>query len=463
MGLLVAWAAPQSHLRDRDQDRTPPPRERDRSNPPTRINPPQRDNRGRDRVDPPTRVAPPRRDDPPTRVSPPARHSDPPPMRDRDRSNPPDRVTPPQRSDPPSRVYPPTRSNPPDRITPPQRNDPPTRITPPTRSNPPDRVAPPQRNDPPTRITPPTKVDRDRDNPPQHNNPPSRIDPPVRNSRDQDRNGGPVNVRSGLPGYAFQPGQGRVGSQNRGGNAYGSDHNVASVAKVGPITIVRPPRDIRKVVIGERDRDQVRVRLRYDDWRCGYYWYDSRWNDDCFWFGYYRFNPWDRCCVSPWYFYAFLPGYISYDRCRFYRFDPWSNWYGESYAWRAGYYNSPSNAEIDYAVEDIVDTFQNADRRAASRLIPSRSDVAIFSNGQYSYSVSPDDFYDMFLDAALNTRTRSYQILDVRRGRDSVRVTARHEFEDPWGRTESVIHYYELGYEGRNLVITKFGVSDQRW
>jgi hypothetical protein len=69
----------------------------------------------------------------------------------------------------------------------------------------------------------------------------------------------------------------------------------------------------------------------------------------------------------------------------------------------------------------------------------------------------------MFMDATQNTKTVRYTIERVERGRDNfqnaVRVTARHEYEDPWGMRSVVTHYYELRYEGRDLVISKFGVS----
>lgn len=246
------------------------------------------------------------------------------------------------------------------------------------------------------------------------------------------------------------------------------------ITKAGGNTIIgRAPVNLsnlsRRDQIFRKDHPQ----LVTGGFRTGYCFYDNRWRDDFFWYPFYTFDPWSyRCCVSPWYYYPMLPPYVAYERCHFYTgLSPWYSWSGYAYPyrpiivdnWGSGEYDRGRSA-IDYAVDDIVNAFQRADKRAAGRLVSDRSEVAIYVDGNYSYTLNADDFYDMFLDATQNTKTKRYEILKTETGRDNgsdcVRVTARHEYEDPWGGRASVTHFYELRYEGSNLVISKFGVSN---
>ncbi|HVT11020.1 MAG TPA: hypothetical protein VHE55_02030 [Fimbriimonadaceae bacterium] len=255
---------------------------------------------------------------------------------------------------------------------------------------------------------------------------------------------------------------------------YGENRNVASVTHIGgTIVIGRPPRMISEITKGHDIRRKDHPTLIVGGYRTGYYFYNNNWCDDYFWYPYYLFDPYGaRWCASPWYYYPMLPPYVAWSRCRFYNLAAWDIWVGNSYNWTPpDYYGNYDNwgrrpSEIDYAVEDIVDAFQRGDRRAAGRLVSETGDVAIYMDGKYSYTLNSDDFYDMFLDATQNTKTKRYQILRVETGHDEsnhdcVRVTARHEYEDPWGALTSVTHFYELHYEGPNLVIDKFGVSQQ--
>ncbi len=237
------------------------------------------------------------------------------------------------------------------------------------------------------------------------------------------------------------------------------------------ITIGRAPVSGRRGIIEDRVNRKERISLNHDGLRDGYIHYDRRWCDDYFSYPYYTFSPYgNHCVISPWYYYASLPAYVVYDRCSFHNYPSWSIWSGNAYNWQqSSYYDNNSYGfgrmeGLDYALEDIVNAFERQDRRAVSRLVPDRAEVAIYVDGQYSYSLRSDDFYDMFLDAVQNTRTRSYRITQVQTNDNCARVTARHDYEDPWGRRTTVWHYYELQRQGRDVVISKFGVSgNDRW
>lgn len=217
---------------------------------------------------------------------------------------------------------------------------------------------------------------------------------------------------------------------------------------------------------------QDRTRLVYNGWRCGYYAYDYRWCDDYFYYPFYSFDPWgSNCVISPWYYYPNLPGYVGRNRVRTWTIPgiafigypyEWVNpGYNNGGNWNNGWGNSRYN-DVDYAVDDLQNAFEEGDRRAAARLVPRRSDVGIFVDGKYSYSLSADDFCDLLLDNIQNTRTRRYAIERVWRSNDGARVIARHEFEDPWGQRCTVWHNVIFQYERNQLVIREFGVSNYR-
>jgi len=207
-----------------------------------------------------------------------------------------------------------------------------------------------------------------------------------------------------------------------------------------------------------------RLRFVHNDWRSGYWGYNNNWRDDFFFFGWYSFDPFgSRCVVSPWYCYPNLPGYLSYDRVLYFGCAP-IVFVGDPYTYRPVYdnYYSDRYSDVDYAITDIVNLFQRCDRSALNRLVPRRENVNIFVDGQYSYSVSPDDFYDMMVDNSENTRTIDYVIERVWRGRDGARVIARHVFADPRGGDCTVWQSYVLQYERGYLVVKEFGTSSTR-
>jgi hypothetical protein len=259
----------------------------------------------------------------------------------------------------------------------------------------------------------------------------------------------------------------------RGGNAYGgsiSNSNRGS-QRGEPFRIDRAPVDIFRGGLPSQVLREDRFRVNRGGWRSGYYHYNNNWCDDNFWFNWYVFDPFrsSNCFISPWYYYPHLPAYVN-RRCGTIISINLSPWYGSYYNWRrpanyGGYYdnyNSYDYSALDYAIEDIRRAFQDNDRRSLERLIPSRDRVAIFVDGEYTYSMEPRDFEDFLIDAVEGTRTTRYEITRVeRRGREA-EVQARHEYEDPWGRRAVVYHHFRLEDVRGYYVITRFGTSYYR-
>lgn len=264
---------------------------------------------------------------------------------------------------------------------------------------------------------------------------------------------------------------GKRGGGRSGNSNYGSNSNSrARDRNAGPERIGRAPVDVIRGSLTTQVRRSDTVRIGGTTIRFGYTHYDYRWRDDYFCYPHYVFDPYAyNSYCSPWYYYPQLPPYFLASRCYVVPNYYWSPFIGVSYTWYPPsnsntYYNNGRRlSDFDYAIDDIVNSFENDDRRAVSRLVPRSGRVAILIDGKYAYSMNADDFYDTLLDATQNSKTTDYKILDVQTNRDGAAVWARHDFEDPWGRRESVYHYFRLEQDGRDWVIREFGTSENRW
>ncbi|MBX3119454.1 MAG: hypothetical protein KF784_10335 [Fimbriimonadaceae bacterium] len=269
-----------------------------------------------------------------------------------------------------------------------------------------------------------------------------------------------------------RPGQGNdsdLGKSNRRDRVYNTVNNSnrgernSSPGRIGnaPIDVIAG--SLKNQVLRE---DNPRARHPSPDYRRGYYSYHNGWCDDDFWYSHYVFTPTVNCYVSPWYYYNHLPGYLQVNNIIVLSGNQNYNWRGSYYNYRPYYNNSGSwfndnRSDLDYAVDDIVSMFERQDRRALSRLLPRRGNIDIYFDQRYSYSLDSDEFYDLMLDGIMTTRTRRYEVVRVERNRDEVEVQARHQYVDPWGRSESVFHWYRLKWERDGYVITKFGTTNR--
>ena len=223
-----------------------------------------------------------------------------------------------------------------------------------------------------------------------------------------------------------------------------------------------------------------------DGYRQGYYHYNRSFRDDYFWYPYYNFSPFGgfQTVCSPFYNYAFVPPYLSYNRVIFSNYaSPWA-WNsgttiifrgnttvvngGNNYDNGAVYNNGNSRDDQAYqaarnAVDDLRDSFEDGDPRLVSRLLPRQGQVAILRDGKYDYSLNVTDFEDLIRDLVTNSRTRRYTVEDSRAYRDSVRLVMRHDYQDPWGERQTMFHHILLTPErGQYYVIREFGTSPTR-
>jgi hypothetical protein len=224
-----------------------------------------------------------------------------------------------------------------------------------------------------------------------------------------------------------------------------------------------------------RREDNIQITGANGRWRVGYYHYDNRWRDDYFCYPHYTFTPYgNNCTVSPWYYYPQLPGYIVTNRI-IYLNGTSCNWnqgvvYNWSRDWNYGNsrYDDRSDNRydgrdryLDESVRDIVRAFEDRDRRSLDRVVPRNGRVNIYVDGNYTYSLGSDDYYDLMVDNIFNSRTNRYDITSVRNYRGAAQVAARHDFLDSWGRRATMYHYYRLEEDRNGYYITDFMSS--RW
>lgn len=212
---------------------------------------------------------------------------------------------------------------------------------------------------------------------------------------------------------------------------------------------------------------------RTGDLRHGYYHRDRGWRDWHFGYGYYMFFPvpWD-CVFSPYYWYWSVPGYFHYHRVWYHRpriiilfggHIPWTycgRGYSFYYTTYSQYSNYSSYNALDRALSDLVDAFKYSDATLLDKFLPRDSEVAIYIDGTYSYTMKSDDYYDVTADLIYSVYTTNFEIVQVQRARSGeYRIAARHDYKDVWNAQQTSWLTFTLERRGSSYVITEAGTS----
>lgn len=201
---------------------------------------------------------------------------------------------------------------------------------------------------------------------------------------------------------------------------------------------------------------------RSRSFRSGYVSYSRHWRDDNFWYPWWSFHWRGNCVLSPFHYYPHLPGFVSHMRVRlgdfsfgFSSFRPyrWDRPPSRSFGWG---WQDHRFSELDWAVNDLVEAFENRRISYLDRIIARRGEVFIETGDGWRYSISSHDFFDMMRDLVETTRTQDYRIVDVRSTRDDALVVADHHFVDPWGYRERVRHTFLLRRDRDGYTIAYF-------
>jgi hypothetical protein len=198
---------------------------------------------------------------------------------------------------------------------------------------------------------------------------------------------------------------------------------------------------------------------RRGGWREGYY--SPGWHDSTFFFGFYVFSPFESACVvSPWYYYPCLPPYLAYNRVIVLNDNcDWND--GSEYSYVAQEApNSYGDSDLNSAISQIQNVFQNDDESAISQVVDSNMQVGVYNDGKYMYSVNGPDFSQMMADNVHGVQNVGFTVTDVKVEPDYAIVTARHEFQDAEDGGSTVVYQeYRLTRNGDHYAIEDFNTS----
>ncbi len=214
-------------------------------------------------------------------------------------------------------------------------------------------------------------------------------------------------------------------------------------------------------------RDQARNedRVRNGGYRDGYYQYNNGWNDCDFWYPYYSHNYNNSSCISPWYYYTNLPGYIHTSRIQYtddyIRYDDW-----DDFRFDDGYRGDrrDRNYPLYEAINDLEAAFLDRDLNRLGDLVPRRAWILIKDQGHRNYRIRSEDFYDMMADLVSSTRTREFWVTRVETGRGLTRMSVQHVYQDAWRQNRTVFMKFTLR-ENRNRMyeIAEYETSNRRF
>lgn len=199
-------------------------------------------------------------------------------------------------------------------------------------------------------------------------------------------------------------------------------------------------------------------------------WNDSFWSIGFFYypgysygfnFGYWGFDYCGAyCAYSPFYYYG-LP-YVYAPRAVVVDVPVYTYREVPDYSYGSGYYLSQgSYSGLDAAMADIRNGWINGDPNLLLKHIGAGTQVAIYLDNNYAYSLSGSDYRDMVSDAVRNIRTINFTINNVEQRSDGAyTVTATHEFYDVNNQRKVVDVDYTLAQQGGSWVITSAG-SDE--
>lgn len=117
---------------------------------------------------------------------------------------------------------------------------------------------------------------------------------------------------------------------------------------------------------------------------------------------------------------------------------------------------------VNRALSDIKQAWLDGDIRLISEHLTDRVDVRIYFEGQYSYTLTADDFYAMTADVMATTSTTSIHLSSPIwiSGRE-VFVRGEQTFLDPSGNEQTLYLFYRLRLLGSDWYIVAFGSSTE--
>lgn len=121
------------------------------------------------------------------------------------------------------------------------------------------------------------------------------------------------------------------------------------------------------------------------------------------------------------------------------------------------------DSDLRRAVEDIEDAFRYSDIDRLAYLTDPYTDIAIFTQGRYQYSLRANDYLDMTRDFMLSTDTIRFDVFRVRRkAYNAYTLSAKHVYRGRDGEVRTVYLSFALERIGRYWTITQVDTAPER-
>ena len=217
---------------------------------------------------------------------------------------------------------------------------------------------------------------------------------------------------------------------------------------------------IGNVSLGYTNRDHCRFASPV--WQGGRYYY--HWPSQVFpcHYGYYAFEytP-DYCRPAVYCYYGMFP-YILRDRVAYVertvvRYQAVPVVIDNNYDY---YLSAPSSGSVGRALDDIGNAWLASDVERLARHVRDGEKIAVYFDGEYSYSVDGQDYLDMTRDATERFDTISFEFTRIsRRASDEISAIGEHQYYNDEGDKKIVYVSYTLRKHGTQWLIAEVGSS----
>jgi len=121
------------------------------------------------------------------------------------------------------------------------------------------------------------------------------------------------------------------------------------------------------------------------------------------------------------------------------------------------------DSEVRRAAEDIEDAFRYSDIDRLANLTDPNTDIAIFTQGRYQYSLRPNDYLDMTRDFMVATDTERFDVFRVRRrSYNAYTLSAKHVYRGRDGERHTVFLSFALERIRGYWTITQVDTAPER-
>ena len=121
-----------------------------------------------------------------------------------------------------------------------------------------------------------------------------------------------------------------------------------------------------------------------------------------------------------------------------------------------------NDPEVKRSVYDIEDAWRNEDIALLAPLTDPQTRIAIFSRGQYDYSIDANDYLDMTRDFMRSVQTTGFDAYRVNYRSGAYQILAKHTYRDRDGRARTAYLTIALERIADRWTITQIDSSPDR-